>query len=54
MEAGWAEANQRWAIGQGQGEVQYKWLVLTQQPLPLDAGAIVQTYELTLPHAHPH
>jgi len=54
MKPGWAEATQRWAIAQGQREVQYKWPVLTQQPLPLDAGAIVQTYELTLPHAHPH
>ncbi|WP_008319491.1 GH3 auxin-responsive promoter family protein [Leptolyngbya sp. PCC 6406] len=54
MRLGWAEATQRWAIAQGQREVQYKWPVLTQQPLPLDTEAIVQTYELTLPHAHPH
>ncbi len=54
MKPGWAEAAQRWAIAQGQREVQYKWPVLTQQPLPLDIGAIAQTYELTLPYAHPH
>lgn len=54
MKPGWAEATQRWAIAQGQREVQYKWPVLTQQPLPLDAEVIAQTYELTLPYAHPH
>ncbi|WP_199305988.1 GH3 auxin-responsive promoter family protein [Pseudanabaena sp. FACHB-2040] len=54
MKPGWAEATQRWAIAHGQREVQYKWQVLTQQPLPLDTEAIVQTYELTLPYAHPH
>lgn len=54
MKLGWAEATQRWAIAQGQREVQYKWQVLTQQPLPLDTEAIAQTYELTLPYAHPH
>ncbi|PSN12750.1 acyl-CoA synthetase [filamentous cyanobacterium CCT1] len=54
MKPGWAEAAQREAIAQGQREAQYKWPVLTQQPLPLDTEAIAQTYELTLPYAHPH
>ncbi|MBE9159875.1 GH3 auxin-responsive promoter family protein [Nodosilinea sp. LEGE 06152] len=54
MKPGWAEVTQRRAIAQGQREVQYKWPVLTQQPLPLDTEAIAQTYELTLPYAHPH
>lgn len=54
MKPGWVEATQRRAIAQGQREVQYKWPVLTQQPLPLDTEAIAQTYELTLPYAHPH
>ena len=44
MRSGWAETVQRRAIAQGQRDVQYKWPILCQRPLPEDAEAILQTY----------